>query len=939
MSYIYPINSTKSAIKYISAPCASGKTHEIVNIAAELVRDGNRVIIIQATIRLIEQTIRNEVEQYHPDILYTAIHSENVERKPVGVAIAEHLKCDPGCGELVFITHQALSLVPYWTRKRDIHLFIDEALEVNKFYPIRMPETHPLLTEHIEIHQAHPIYGQVVAGAKVEKMARNRKEDDIYNLLANINRTLSNKNWKSYVNAGQYEEMRRGQRDELEIHSVLKPELLKGFAGVFVVCANFESTMMYHLWTEMGVKFRRDVEFERGLRYQTHQNGHLVTIYYVSEHPWSKTHRQRSNNLDKFMTTARAFLTQAGVDQSNVVYAINKGEEDAKGLGTRMPNKPHGLNELSDRDHLVFFSSLLCTPSNFKFLRDMMGLTSDDIRDSIYHSSVYQAVMRTSIRDRNNKNPKMWIVPDKGAAEFLARLIPGARIKKIDAGIVEPTGKRPNRKPRTSDRERTAEHRARVRRKAMEDIVSHARNIWLQTSNQASAFAPAGYASASGTSPPAPARHVNAQNTNSALPGDIPTFKDTSVGEYSSKVVKNAKNCVTVISLNKEDSCDTLFGNPTPMTATSGGSLYCALSGEESYRAIGLFPVYENAPGLAEFFKWCHGRSLSRKNQAGLFCPSVFDPDKPTSTDTHRGYENIDHVGNVFFMDFDGGNMPPAKLPEYFPNIEMIVCNSYNHHPDRPRFRVIVPLSRQLATPENYARLFDMFVSKFRSEGYRSVKRDKGKLSGIDWSKRVSTSLFYLPCQAKNPEYSFFTYYTGDKRCQKEAWAQFDEKRQLLDPAVWLENGPVKMADTDAERLGGASVGPRGTRGVVNERVDEEAVTRALNDWRTHKEDPKKRGNYEFYRLALRLYAAGKGDPEIEQILNVEYAYGRHPKARRRQIKSIMQSLHKRGREMGRAPPRNKLTAGLLLSPAESTEFPPCTAVASSTRPIEQRGS
>jgi hypothetical protein len=86
--------------------------------------------------------------------------------------------------------------------------------------------------------------------------------------------------------------------------------------------------------------------------------------------------RQRSNNLDKFMNTARAFLTEAGADQSNVVYAINKGEDDAEGLGTRMPNKPHGLNELSGRDHLVFFSSLLCTPSNFKFLRDMMGLSS-----------------------------------------------------------------------------------------------------------------------------------------------------------------------------------------------------------------------------------------------------------------------------------------------------------------------------------------------------------------------------------------------------------------------------------------------------------------------------------------------------------------------------------------------------------------------------------
>jgi hypothetical protein len=79
--------------------------------------------------------------------------------------------------------------------------------------------------------------------------------------------------------------------------------------------------------------------------------------------------------------------------------------------------------------------------------------------------------------------------------------------------------------------------------------------------------------------------------------------------------------------------------------------LYSALSATEP---LGLMPTDVDADALAKFLRWCHSRSFCRKYQSGLFSAAVFDPDKP-SPETRRGRDNIDHMGQLFVMDFENG--------------------------------------------------------------------------------------------------------------------------------------------------------------------------------------------------------------------------------------------------------------------------------------------
>ena len=67
------------------------------------------------------------------------------------------------------------------------------------------------------------------------------------------------------------------EREEfLAFHSILKPDVLDGFASVFMASANFEDTQVFKVWGQLGVEFVPDLEFGKKLRYTEHPNGDLV---------------------------------------------------------------------------------------------------------------------------------------------------------------------------------------------------------------------------------------------------------------------------------------------------------------------------------------------------------------------------------------------------------------------------------------------------------------------------------------------------------------------------------------------------------------------------------------------------------------------------------------------------------------------------------------
>jgi hypothetical protein len=208
----------------------------------------------------------------------------------------------------------------------------------------------------------------------------------------------------------------------------------------------------------------------------------------------------------------------------------------------------------------------------------------------------------------------------------------------------------------------------------------------------------------------------------------------------------------------------------------------------------------------------------------------------------------------------------------------MVVTNTFSHTSDKPRFRALFPTS-EIMTPEAYGLIQGCLADKLEDAGYTVDRGGKGRKgarlsnsrpSGLDWSKSLPTSLFYLPCQAQTSRDSFFQDYGG-------------ENRQPLQPSIWLQNMTFALVP-GIEVLGQPEIPRAG--------VDEVLVQRAKDIWRGSKGQPGK-GDEMFFNLAMSLRRAGMDFYQIERTLRSEAEFGRTPEERLSQIPSVMSSLRR----------------------------------------------
>jgi len=274
---------------------------------------------------------------------------------------------------------------------------------------------------------------------------------------------------------------------------------------------------------------------------------------------------------------------------------------------------------------------------------------------------------------------------------------------------------------------------------------------------------------------------------------------------------------------------------------------------------------------FVEFLHVCHEHQPKSKEDLYLFSPAIFDSNR--STEKSRGKENILYLRHIV-LDFEDGELKPETLPKLFPDLQMVVTNTFNHTSDRPRFRAVF-FTNEIMTPEVYGLINGWIADKLEEAGY-SVERPSKHLktsnapnsrpSGLDWSKSFPTSLFYFPCQAQCPADSFFM--------------ECIEGRNPVNPSTWIENSAISLQPTFE------SFEPD----IQVSRVDETMVQSAISTWRTSPSYPG-RGNVMFFDLAFSLKYAGMAFPEIESTLRSEAQHARTPNERSAQIPSILASL------------------------------------------------
>ncbi|KDM66634.1 DEAD/DEAH box helicase family protein [Acidiphilium sp. JA12-A1] len=733
-------------IHYVDSLAGSGKTYAAIRESHRLALLEKKVLIVQPTVTLIRQT-EADLRTLAPTVPITAIYGDGAHgpgtSEQVGVDIMRHFKEAVAGGEIVLITHAAFLGLRYVHRPEDWHVIVDEIPQADWVHEVQFkrPNDHKIVTEHLNLvidQYAGAGYPRLVPARRhvnpLKEMHRNKANVPEYAAIRDLLNKVLAPHWHVHVLDSQYCSLIDGKSDGLRLlaFAILSPSLLDGYASATIMGACFKEAALYHLWRLQGVEFRPHTKIQSRLRYMQHNNCDLLTIRYVVDQGWSKRLRDAAvptseltaveegaeakrllDHVVKTITTAfngQPYAWMGNTDQPDDLFG---------GQAVRLPNSPHGLNEFQHIHNIAVVSALNPPPAHFAFLRSV-GLSAEEVKRAGYWQSVYQAVMRSSLRNLGDRTKKTVIVMDRPTADWLAGLFPGCRVERLDCGVKMQEARKPGRpRKHLHDADRKAAFRDRYRRELTEALD---------------------------------AMKVQQTDRIHCLPDDLRESFD---------------QCVRL----REQRATT--GSNAGLPAI-GGSLFSSIF---AATACAFMPVGE-IDEFVDLLKWFHSHQHPSKDDNWLISPATFEAS--AASKTQRGLANVREIWGIW-LDNDGGDLTPDAFAALFPRLRMVIYNTYSSTSAAPRWRVFIPTTMSMPVAV-FTAILDIMMRKLNEHGFWSDKqladgrpRKDPRRHGFDSTKLVPTSLFYLPCQAQDPADSFFLDYNGKCRNPLDPyeWAEF----------------------------------------------------------------------------------------------------------------------------------------------------------------------
>jgi hypothetical protein len=196
--------------------------------------------------------------------------------------------------------------------------------------------------------------------------------------------------------------------------------------------ANLEQSLVFdHLGRGDKLVWKKHNEIYSLLRPLNNDLKDRAKIYYFLEHRTiSKTIKQKKRFDEKTIPGIMNSYAEKGFKGDKLLFVKNNDDKTVLNGATSIPVQCHGSNEYSDYNG-IYVSAALNRPPKHSELLKLVGLTKDKFLTATAHETHYQAVMRTSLRDKDSTNEVLIAVPDKFAAEYLGKLLGGAKPSKI----------------------------------------------------------------------------------------------------------------------------------------------------------------------------------------------------------------------------------------------------------------------------------------------------------------------------------------------------------------------------------------------------------------------------------------------------------------------------------------------------------------------------
>ncbi|WP_417794718.1 DEAD/DEAH box helicase family protein [Terasakiella pusilla] len=454
-------------IKYVDALAGTGKTRNACNWSIEQVlKNHQNIVIVQPSTDLTAQTEINI--QATADSLGTPVKvvriDNTIERiEFVTKEIREYLIRIPSdYGVVLIITHQAFLKLKDFPNKEKWTLIVDEIPDVDQGYKYQIPLSQGLLTPLLDLCDLDNGYSLVTAkkGSAIDGIID--KADDCLKAIEPLLKLVRYKTYDIYALNHNFERISNHEDTDKDsgqfwFFSLLRPEKVLGFKETIIMGASFKRSILYRLWHQQGVNFVKHDVISPTHSNDTHTNGKRLKIHFWTEDAWSLEYQKKTFDVEGAETNVMDILHAELVvrlGNKDFLWWANNHWKDkwfkGQSNGINLKHNPFGLNSYQHIDTVVFMSALNPTSPHYTFMRNM-GVGPTEMRDALVHQVLYQAVMRSSLRDAGSTRPVDVFVPDRQSADYLQDLFPGSEVECFAPDFInDEVDKKPVGRPKKS---------------------------------------------------------------------------------------------------------------------------------------------------------------------------------------------------------------------------------------------------------------------------------------------------------------------------------------------------------------------------------------------------------------------------------------------------------------------------------------------------------
>lgn len=168
------------------------------------------------------------------------------------------------------------------------------------------------------------------------------------------------------------------------------PDLLEGWASVWVAAAAFEHTFMAQWLYKNNMNAKIVYEFEP---HSVKMKMHVPQDTFK----WSKTLRNLDDSLIKTFTT---YVNTHKNDK--VIYVKNNKESEVLVDGIKITHNAHGINDYQELTDYAHMSAINPNAILYNFYKHELDMDLNQIAMSFNGYNAYQLIMRTKLRQPNN---------------------------------------------------------------------------------------------------------------------------------------------------------------------------------------------------------------------------------------------------------------------------------------------------------------------------------------------------------------------------------------------------------------------------------------------------------------------------------------------------------------------------------------------------------